>query len=282
MSKYELYHHGILGMKWGIRRYQNKDGSLTAEGRKRYYNTATQVTRGVIDVNSAFRKQNAAYDSARDLKRIGEEDAASKLREDANRNVESKISDLRNALLNSANARLVEEYNTNLKYASKYADRAREEMDAIISNPSKINEYVESFFSEVYTKDTLEYEQKEYGLSVDDIKNDIADSIRNGSDYMKEYIVSKNSSIKKWSEMADNCYKDAINASKKIVEDAVAYASKKSDFDRLVLKDDKKGAGIAEIAIGQRHIEQVTKTEHSYSSGLNIWYNYRPPNSRKG
>lgn len=32
----ELYHHGILGMHWGIRRYQNKDGSLTAEGIKRY------------------------------------------------------------------------------------------------------------------------------------------------------------------------------------------------------------------------------------------------------
>ena len=31
-----LEHHGILGMKWGIRRYQNPDGSLTPEGRKRY------------------------------------------------------------------------------------------------------------------------------------------------------------------------------------------------------------------------------------------------------
>ena len=32
----ELYHHGILGMHWGIRRFQNKDGSLTGAGRKRY------------------------------------------------------------------------------------------------------------------------------------------------------------------------------------------------------------------------------------------------------
>lgn len=30
-----LYHHGIKGQKWGVRRFQNKDGSLTAEGKKR-------------------------------------------------------------------------------------------------------------------------------------------------------------------------------------------------------------------------------------------------------
>lgn len=32
-----LTHHGILGQKWGVRRFQNEDGSLTPEGRKRYY-----------------------------------------------------------------------------------------------------------------------------------------------------------------------------------------------------------------------------------------------------
>lgn len=33
----ELYHHGIKGQKWGIRRYQNEDGSFTEEGKQRYY-----------------------------------------------------------------------------------------------------------------------------------------------------------------------------------------------------------------------------------------------------
>lgn len=35
MKNDELKHHGIIGMKWGIRRYQNKDGTLTAAGKKR-------------------------------------------------------------------------------------------------------------------------------------------------------------------------------------------------------------------------------------------------------
>ena len=35
-SDRELYHHGIKGQKWGVRRFQNKDGSLTPAGEKRY------------------------------------------------------------------------------------------------------------------------------------------------------------------------------------------------------------------------------------------------------
>ena len=47
MENNELYHHGIKGQKWGIRRFQNKDGSLTKAGLKRYSDSASSAASAV-------------------------------------------------------------------------------------------------------------------------------------------------------------------------------------------------------------------------------------------
>ena len=58
-KKNELYHHGIKGQRWGVRRYQNKDGSLTAAGRKRAQK----------DLNSLSKAMSKHLDSTNDYQR---------------------------------------------------------------------------------------------------------------------------------------------------------------------------------------------------------------------
>ncbi len=76
----ELYHFGIKGMKWGVRRFQKKDGSLTAAGKKRY--SAEELGRnpiqkgvsvksdGSITVSKGASLQRLVNDDSRPLKDI--------------------------------------------------------------------------------------------------------------------------------------------------------------------------------------------------------------------
>ncbi len=65
--KYELYHHGILGQKWGVRRFQNADGSLTPAGKRRLGKQIKRDTKNLIEEtrNEARSKHSNAYDKAR-------------------------------------------------------------------------------------------------------------------------------------------------------------------------------------------------------------------------
>ena len=67
----ELTHHGIKGQKWGVRRFQNKDGSLTKRGKKRYEKELAKAkedqkiiknferTKAKLDKLEALKKENA-------------------------------------------------------------------------------------------------------------------------------------------------------------------------------------------------------------------------------
>lgn len=77
-SKNELYHFGVKGMKWGIRRYRNKDGTLTEAGYKRYARDAREQGYGEYDSESRTyyktSKKNGRSDLTADPNRYAKED----------------------------------------------------------------------------------------------------------------------------------------------------------------------------------------------------------------
>lgn len=68
MEDNELYHHGVQGMKWGFRRYQNEDGSLTDLGRQHYGYGLKEKVRSIKEARHkkiAAKKRAKALEKAR-------------------------------------------------------------------------------------------------------------------------------------------------------------------------------------------------------------------------
>lgn len=66
----ELYHHGIKGMHWGVRRYQNPDGTLTNAGKRRELRDqarADKAARKAVKIDRKYAKKNASILSDSEL-----------------------------------------------------------------------------------------------------------------------------------------------------------------------------------------------------------------------
>ena len=89
MTSDYIYHHGIIGQKWGVRRYQNPDGSLTDAGKKRYNrNYSKDQARGALDY---YKKERNKYDKSTKKERNKYEHIIDKALEDINVEIENKL-----------------------------------------------------------------------------------------------------------------------------------------------------------------------------------------------
>ena len=94
----DLEHHGILGQKWGVRRYQNKDGSLTALGKRRASGTDfdgdTVDEKGNVRPGSVLRRKSGDLQTAQNVLNSAT-NVAQKLNNITTRNAKSRTAEVR-------------------------------------------------------------------------------------------------------------------------------------------------------------------------------------------
>lgn len=155
----ELYHHGILGQKWGVRRFQNRDGSLTDAGKKRY---GINPIMAIKDARTKSKRKKALEKArkTRELNKIAKEDITEKKKEwvKSAKTLSEHIDEFTNEEISEALTRLrlldqVEEMKFNrvkrgVNYISQFGNTAKS-----INEISKMISTVNKTYNDLFPKD---------------------------------------------------------------------------------------------------------------------------------
>lgn len=122
----ELNHHGIKGQKWGVRRFQKKDGSLTNVGRKRY------AYDDIKDVKKSLDKAGEAVNSAKTISGNIGRVAQRKFDDAYNKNIQKSLTEMSDAELKHIVNRLNMEENYTRVMQSRAPKLGKNKVDEIL------------------------------------------------------------------------------------------------------------------------------------------------------
>ena len=253
----ELYHHGIVGMKWGVRRYQNSDGSLTDRGRKRYLND-----------NGTLTKKGEKY-YAKESERLKAERKTLRAQKSATRKL-TKLEEMR-----KKNAELEEEVNgkkTNDDNKSSSTNSTVKKSEAYDMS-SLSNEDLKKYSSRMQVEDNFKQllEKRGYKVSLDQ-KTEIDQRIE---------ALNKEKTLRQLEKEVDKMNRGKTDTERKIEE-----LTQKRDITKLEkeIRDNtpKKESKLSKFLNSQAGSALTTQLVKSGENVLTAYINGKNSGSSKG